>query len=141
MNSIGRRLRGALVIAVTWGGLWAAIGVALTLIVGSVRPAEIDPGEGPGNVATVLGLVGFLSGLAFAGLLSLGENRRTIRELSMGRVALWGFLGAAAIPALTGAAVGEGWITGSLGAIFATASLAGARRGALRGTDHSALSK
>ena len=67
MNSIGRRLRGALVIAVTWGGLWAAIGVALTLFLGIVRPAEIDPGEGPGKVVAVLGLVGFLSGLGFAG--------------------------------------------------------------------------
>lgn len=132
MTNVVRRLRGAFGIAVTWGALWAVIGVALTLAVRVVRPEEIDPGEGPGKVAAVLGLVGFLSGLGFAGLLLLGERRRTIRELPLGRVALWGFLGAAAIPLLTGADVGEGWITGSLGGIFAATSLAVARRAALR---------
>ena len=132
MANLVRRLRGAVGIALTWGGAWAVIGVALALGIGILRPGEIDPGEGPVKVAAVLGLAGFLSGLGFAGLLAFGERRRTIRDLSLARVALWGFLGAAAIPALTGADIGEGWITGTLGAIFATASLAVARRGALQ---------
>jgi hypothetical protein len=141
MGNFLRRLRGAVGIAVTWGALWAAIGVVLTLAIGVLRPEEIDPGEGPGKVAAVLGLVGFLSGLGFAGLLYVGEKRRTIRELSLGRVALWGALGAAAIPALMGAPVGEGWITGILGGVFAVASVAVARRAALRGRKQPALLK
>lgn len=126
-----RRLRGAMGIAVTWGSLWAAIGAVVAIAIGVVRPEEIDPGEGPGNVAAVFGLVGFLSGLGFAALLHMREKRRTIPELSLSRVALWGAVGGAAIPALIGAPVGEGWITGTLGALFAAGSVAVARRAAL----------
>jgi hypothetical protein len=133
MTQLVRRLRGALGIGVTWGVLWAAIGLVLGVILGVVRPEDIDPGEGPGKIASVLGLVGFLSGLGFAGLFSLAERRRTIHELSLGRVALWGLLGAAAIPLLTGADASVGFITGPMGAVFAATSVAAARRGTLRG--------
>ena len=135
MGDLVRRLRGALGIGVTWGVLWAVIGLVLGVIVGIVSPDQVEPGEGPRKVAAVLGLVGFLSGLGFAGLVFLAERRRTIHELSLGRVALWGVLGAASIPMLTGADPSMGLITGSLGALFATASVATARRGALRGAE------
>ena len=133
VGNVLRRLRGAAGIALTWGSLWAAIGVVLALAIGVLRPEEIDPGEGPGKVAAVLGLAGFLSGIGFAALLSVGEKRRTIRELSLRRVALWGALGGAAIPALIGAPVGEGWVTATLGGLVAAGSVAVARRAALRG--------
>jgi hypothetical protein len=42
-----------------------------------------------------------VSGVAFAIILSVAEDRRTIRELSLWRVTLWGVLGAAAFPLLT----------------------------------------
>ena len=132
MTDLVRRLRGALGICMTWGVLWATIGLVLGFILGVVRPDQIEPGEGPGRIATVLGLFGFLSGLGFAGLFSLAEGRRTIHELSLRRVALWGLLGAGAIPMLTGGDASVGLITGSLGALFATASVAMARGGALR---------
>lgn len=132
MAELVRRLRGALGIGVTWGVLWAAIGVVLALTIGVVDPEDIDPGEGPARVAAIFGLVGFLSGLGFAGLLSLAERRRTIAQLSLGRVALWGVLGGAAIPLLMGTDGSMGWVTGPMGAIFATASVAAARRRALR---------
>ena len=88
MTDLVRRLRGALGIGVTWSVLWVAIGLVLGLIFGVARPNDIGPGEGPGKGAAVCGLLGFLSGLGFAGLLSLAERRRTIHELSLGRVAL-----------------------------------------------------
>src|SRR5918999_1450447 len=50
MSNFWRRLRGDVGIPVTWGALWAAIGVVLTLAVGILWPEEIDPGEGPGKV-------------------------------------------------------------------------------------------
>lgn len=128
MTDFVRRLRGALGIGLTWSVLWGAIGLVLSLIIGFARPNDIDPGEGPGKAAAVFGLLGFLAGLGFAGLLSLAERRRTIHELSLGRVALWGLLGAAALPLLMGADSSMGLITGPLGAIFATASVATARR-------------
>ena len=132
MTSFTRRLRGAVGIGLTWAGMWAAFAVVLMVAVGIARPGEIQAGEGAARVAAILGGVGFLSGLGFAALLFVRERRRTIHELSLGRVALWGFLGAAAIPALMGADVGEGWVAGTLGAISAACTLAAARRGALR---------
>ena len=139
MRPVVRQLRSAFVIATSWGALWAAIGVSVTLLLAVVRPQEIGADEGPGKVAAVLGLVGFLSGLGFAGLLCFAEKGQRFSELSMRRIALWGFIGGAAIPALVGADIGEGWITGILGAIFAAGSLALARQVRSLATDPSAL--
>jgi hypothetical protein len=102
MPELLRRLRGAIGIGMTWGVLWAVIGLALGLIIGHLRPGDIGPGEGLGKVAVVFGLLGLCSGLSFAGILSVAERRRTIHELSLGRVALWGSVGAAALPLLFG---------------------------------------
>lgn len=96
------------------------------------RPADIGPGEGLTRVLPILGLVGLLSGLGFAALFSLAERRRQLRDVPLPRVALWGLLGSAAIPLLMGTDGSMGWLTGALGATFATASVATARRGAVR---------
>jgi uncharacterized membrane protein len=137
MTSLIRRLRGAVSIGVAWGLLWVAIGLILIALIGVFRPQEIDPGEGPGKVLPILGLVGFLSGLGFAGLLSLAERRTRLHELSLTRVALWGLLGSAAIPLVMGTDGSMGWLTGPMGAIFATASVAIARRGTSRTNEES----
>ena len=139
MTQFVRRLRGALGIGLAWGVLWAALGAALAIIIGVVDPDQIGPGEGPARVALILGLVGFLSGLGFAGLLALAERRSTLHDLSLGRVALWGLLGGVAIPLLMGTDGSMGWLTGPMGAILATASVAAARRKALRNAKPSAL--
>ena len=131
MTGFLQRLRGALGIGVIWGVLWAGIGFALVLTIGLFDPEDIGPGEGPGRAAAIMGALGFLSGLAFAGLFSLAERRRTIRELSLGRVAVWGVLGGVAIPLLLGTDGSMGWMSGALGGTFAAASVAAARRGAL----------
>ena len=135
MTELLRKLRGALGIGVTWGVSWAVLGALLGIIVGIVRPSDIDPGEGPATIARVLGLVGLISGSGFAALLSLAESRKSLGELSLVRAAPWGFLGAAAIPALTGADASMGLISGTLGALFATGSIATARRRALSPSD------
>src|SRR4029450_5601058 len=131
MTKLLRRIRGALGLGVNWGVLWAAIGALTVALISVFRPGDIDVGEGPAKAAAIFALVGFLSGLGFAGLLSGAERRRTLGDLSLGRVVLWGFLGAAAIPFLLGTD-GSMWpITGALGALFAAGSVASARRGAL----------
>jgi hypothetical protein len=137
MTRLIRRLRGAVSIGVAWGLLWIAIGLILIALIGVFRPQEIDPGEGPGKVLPILGLVGFLSGLGFAALLSLAERRTRLDELSLTRVALWGLLGSAAIPLVMGTDASMGWLTGPMGAIFATASVAIARRGTPRTNEES----
>ena len=131
MRLLARRVRGALGIGVTWGALWIAIGVVVITLLAVFRPEEIDPGEGPAKVLPIFGLVGFLSGLGFAVWLSLAERRRTLRQLSLLRVALWGLLGGVAIPLLMGTDGSMGWVTGPMGAAFAGASVAAARRRAL----------
>lgn len=135
MREFMRRLRGAAGIAVTWGVLWALLGLALGAVVLVVKPEDVDPGEGPAKIALVLGFVGFLAGLSFAALLLLAERRRTLQELALARVALWGVLGASGIPLLTGADASMAFITGPLGALFATASVALARRHRLHQTE------
>ena len=132
MTRFIRRLRGALSIGVIWGALWAVLGAVLAVMVGVVAPQQIGPGEGPARVALILGLVGFFSGLGFAGLLAAAERRRTLHELSLVRVALWGLLGGVAIPLLMGTDGSMGWMTGPMGAALATASVAIARREVLR---------
>jgi hypothetical protein len=132
MASLVRWLRGALGIGVTWTVLWLVIGLLIYTVIRIVDPADIGPGEGLGTALPILGLVGFLSGLGFAALLSLAERRRTLHELPLWRVAFWGMLGSAAVPLLMGTDASMGGLTGALGATFAAASLAIARRGAAR---------
>jgi ABC-type lipoprotein release transport system permease subunit len=79
-----------------------------------------------------MGLVGLVSGVGFGILLSLTERRKSIGDLSLSRTALWGFVGAAALPLLTGMQDVLVFVTGPLGAVFAAASVAIARSAALR---------
>jgi hypothetical protein len=69
---------------------WAVLLVTIGLIIGVMDPASIDPGEESLPVAWIGLRFGFVSGVAFAIILSLAEGRRTIRELSLWRVTLWG---------------------------------------------------
>jgi len=139
MKAIRRKVRGVLGVALTWGFLWWAIGLTVGLVIGVVDPDSIDPGEEPIVVGWIIGFVGFLSGLAFGLLLSLAEHRKTVLDLSLPRVALWGILGAAAPLLLTGMPDGMVVVTCPLGAIFAAASVAVARRGELRGDEPPAM--
>jgi membrane associated rhomboid family serine protease len=129
MSKAPRGIRGALGIGLTWGLLWILVGALLGLWVWIVDPTDIGPGEGPGRALPILGLVGLLSGFGFALILSTTERRRSLQRLSLWRVALWGCLGSAAIPLLMGADGSMGWLTGALGAVFATTSVTIARRG------------
>jgi hypothetical protein len=132
MIRFARWLRGALAVGLTWAVLWIVFGIVLGSVIWIFQPEDIGPGEGLSKALPILGLVGLLSGLGFAALLSLAERRRKLRELSLARVALWGLLGSAAVPWLMGADGSEGWLTGFLGATFAAGSVAIARRGADR---------
>ncbi len=142
-----RRIRGLLGVGVTWGALWGGIGAAIGFVVGLVNPAMwnyMNPVEFWG-----LGLAayGFLSGVGFGGLLSLREGRRTLGDLSLKRVALWGVLGSAAVPLVFGALgffeagttvrdiVTAMMLTAGLGGTFAPGSIAIARRAELAAGD------
>lgn len=128
MTRLVRALRGATVIGIAWGFAWILVGALIWLVIRVVSPEDIAPGEGPERALPILGLVGLLSGLGFAALLALAERRNRLETLSLPRVALWGLLGSAAIPLLMGTDGSMGWVTGPMGAVFAAASVAIARR-------------
>ena len=132
MHGLLRKLRGLLGVGLTWGVLWGLIGFAIGLVIGVVDPDSIDPGEEPARIGLLIGVVGFLSGCSFAFLLSLAEHSKGIRDLSLGRAALWGVLGAAAPLLLSGMPDGMVVMACPLGAAFAVGSVAVARRAARR---------
>lgn len=149
MSKLLRKLRGLLGVGLTWGTLWAGIGAAIGLVIRLVAPPVW--GNPIGEWALGIGLYGVVSGFAFATLLSLREGRKTLLELSLKRVALWGVLGAAAVP-LVFAALGtlggtttavdileSMLVTASLGGAFAAGSVAIARRAELSSPDRRAL--
>ena len=134
MRLLLRRLRGMLGTGLTWGTMWAALGAVLGIVVGVLAPQNIDPGEGPLNIAWILGTAGFISGVTFALVLSRLERGRSLRSVSLPRVALWGAAGAAVIPLLTPVADAMLIFTCPLGALLAAGSVAVARR-ELRSTE------
>jgi len=119
-----QNLRGVLGIGVTWGILWAAVATSVGMIIGVMDPDSIDAGEEPIVLGLMSGVVGFISGVVFAILLSVAERRKTILDLSLSRVAMWGILVGAALPLLTGKDIRMMLFTGPLGAVSATASVA-----------------
>ncbi len=131
MSKILRSLRGLLGIGLTWGIVWAAVMIAVGMITEVVDPDSIDPGEEPIVLGAMVGLVGFISGLVFDGLLSIAERQKTISDLSLSRVAMWGILVSAAFPLLAGKDIRMMLFLGPLGAVSALASVALARRWAL----------
>ena len=105
-----RRLRGIAGSAFTWGVLWGALGasayVVISLVGGSAasRP-QLDVGFLAGLFGTgfrFFGSIGAIAGGLFATAVSLGERRRTVGTLSPRRMMLWGALGGAALPVLSG---------------------------------------
>ena len=132
MNSLLRKLRGMLGVGLTWGIGWATLIFILTSIIGAVDPQQIDQGEEPWRLAGLVGMVGFMSGAVFAVILSSAERRKSLKDLSVPRAALWGALGGAALPLLTTMNNSVMFNTVPLGVIFAASTVAIARRAALR---------
>ena len=131
MKTLLRKLRGAVGIGLTWGILWAVIGYTISVVIGLIDPDSIDPGESPIRLGAIIGLVGFVSGVGFGAVLSAIERKKTILDLSLVRVAIWGIIGSAALPLLTNMHNSLILFTGPLGAAFAAASVAIARKGEL----------
>jgi hypothetical protein len=118
-----RRIRGAIGMGLTWAAAWFTAGMILLFIVGF----------GAADVPFPLfwGVLGFIGGVTFSGLLGLVDGRRRFDEMSMPRFAAWGGLGgfmlAAVLTPITG--VGMGMLS-LLGPIFAVAG-AGCAAGSL----------
>lgn len=107
-----RQIRGAIGIGLTWGLAWFGAGLVLLLIVG-LEAADVP-------FPLFFGLLGFLAGVTFAGILRIAEGRRRFDQMSLPRFALWGGVGGLLLAGGMSAAVGAGALT-VLGPIFAVA--------------------
>ena len=131
MRAFLRKCRGILGVALTWGTLWGAVFAGIAFVVGAIDPDSIDPGETPLRIAGIGAVFGAVSGIIFGVLLSVFERRRTLRELSLVRVALWGAVATAVYPLLTPVDNRMLVIVCPIGAALAAGLVAFAKRGAL----------
>jgi hypothetical protein len=82
---------------VVWTVIWAAIGASISLVAGAIDPETIDTGEGPADLARIVGGVGAAAGLVFGVLLTVAESRITIADVPFIRAAFWGAIAGAAV--------------------------------------------
>lgn len=80
-----RRIRAAIGMGLTWALAWFGAGLILLLVVG-VGAADVPFPLG-------FGLLGFLAGATFSGVLAIVEGRRRFDQLSLPRFAGWGAVG------------------------------------------------
>jgi hypothetical protein len=86
-----RRIRGAIGMGLTWGAAWAVVGSIPRWVLGFNADAPFP---------IIFGVLGFLAGVTFSGLLMLTERRRRFGEMSLPRFAGWGAMGGLLLSAL-----------------------------------------
>src|SRR6476620_9955399 len=101
-----RRVRGALLMGLTWAVVWAPAAVLMGMLV--------DPDGSMDEMWAAIGAYpGFLGGVLFSAVLGMAARRRRLDELSLARVGGWGAaagLMAGVLPFLVGAATaGSPW--------------------------------
>jgi len=128
-----RKLRGVTGISLIWAPVWAVMFTVLLFILQVFLPLDSDVGTI--RMMLMIGWVGLVSGGIFGVLLSVGESGKPIRNLSLGRVMVWGILSSAVYPLLTQRANQVFW-TCAFGAIVAMALVALARKADLRDWSH-----
>lgn len=117
-----RRIRGAIGMGLTWAAAWFGAGLILLLVVG-VGAADVP-------FPLFFGLLGFLAGAAFSGVLGIVDGRRRFDQMSLPRFAGWGALGGLLLSGVLVLAAGLGGEFLVLGPVFALAG-AGSAAGTL----------
>jgi len=114
-----RRIRGALGMGLAWAMAWFTAGMVLLLIVGP-EAADVPFPLG-------FGLLGFLAGATFSGVLGIVGGRRTFDQMSIPRFAGWGAGGGLLFAVIFVLAAGLGGsVLLVLGPVFALSSAASA---------------
>lgn len=110
-----RRIRGALGMGVIWGATWSAAGMIPRWLFGFNTDVPFP---------IVFGVLGFVAGVTFAGIVVLTESRRSLGQVSPGRFAAWGALGGFLLSAVFTRVASLGW--GDVLAMAPTFALASA---------------
>lgn len=79
-----RRMRGAIGMGFTWAVAWSAVGVVPRWVLGFNPDAPFP---------IIFGVLGFVAGVTFSGVLALTERRRRFDQMSLPRFAGWGAMG------------------------------------------------
>ena len=95
-----RRIRGATGMGFTWAAAWSAAGLVPRWVFGFNADVPFP---------LVFGVLGFLAGVTFSGLLVLTEGRRRFDQMSLSRFAGWGATGGLLVSALFANAASLGW--------------------------------
>jgi hypothetical protein len=127
MEKVLRRVRGAIGMGVTWAVAWSAVGLVPRWLLGFNPDAPFP---------IIFGVLGFLAGITFSGLIALTAGRRRFDEMSLPRFAVWGAAGGLLLSALFARAASLDWgdvlaivpTFAVASSICASASLALARR-------------
>ena len=106
MKRLIRKLRGTLGVGMMWGALGGAAGVVVSVIGATTDRGTV--GEWLMSVGLGFAGFGFLAGVGFAATLSALDGRKTLRELSVRRAAMWGGLAGFAFPLTLVAALSGG---------------------------------
>lgn len=83
-----RRIRGAIGMGLTWAAAWGGAGTIMMLgflLLSGRRPDAPFP--------LMFGVLGFVAGVIFSGLLGLVEGHRRFEQMSLPRFAAWGAAG------------------------------------------------
>jgi hypothetical protein len=122
-----RRLRGAIGIGFTWAIAWSFVGALPRWIFGFNTDAPFP---------LIFGVLGFMAGVTFAGVLAATERRRPFDEMSLPRFAGWGAVGGLLLSGIFARAASLSWgdvlaiapTFAAASALCASGSLALARR-------------
>lgn len=113
MKNWMRRIRGAIGVGLTWGAAWFAAGMIMLFIVG-FGAADVP-------FPLFFGLLGFLAGAAFSGILGILGRRRSFEQMSLPRFATWGAVGGLLLSGVVAVAAGPGGELMVLAPVFALA--------------------
>jgi hypothetical protein len=95
-----RRIRGAIGMGFTWAAAWFAAGLVPRWVLGFNADVPFP---------LVFGVLGFIAGVTFSGLLVLAEGRRRFDQMSLPRFAGWGAAGGLLLSAVFAKAASLGW--------------------------------
>ena len=122
MMRLLKLLRGTIGMGLTWALAWFSAGMVLGLIVG--------PGADDVPLPIRFGILGFLSGVTFSGVLRLFAGHRRLDQMSLSRFAGWGAVGGLLLFGILAATAGPGGESLILVPVFALAG-AGSAAGTL----------